>query len=187
LRMTELEKKVIVFEQGARVKEAAIAQLMAENIKLKAKEYGHSDNFNEATKDIDVSGLDVRIDDNQINEERLEPEAKEKEEQRYHVTQFNEQLQEKLRVSQCTVSDLKQQYSQAAEELARVKDILAMRPNDCEIPEDVDPGVLVAQLRERIKMLETQNRQISDHSREQSGQMQLLRQDKEAIEVSVYH
>ncbi len=54
---------------------------------------------------------------------------------------------------------------------------------DDEVPEDVDVSVLVSQLRARVNILERENQQVKEHTKQQSRQIQIMKQQEEGIEV----
>ncbi len=54
---------------------------------------------------------------------------------------------------------------------------------DDEVPEDVDVSVLVSQLRARVITLERENQQVKEHTKQQSRQIQIMKQQEEGIEV----
>ena len=46
-----------------------------------------------------------------------------------------------------------------------------------------DVSVLVSQLRARVSMLERENQQVKEHTKKQSREIQIMKQQKEGIEV----
>ncbi len=46
-----------------------------------------------------------------------------------------------------------------------------------------DVNVLVSQLRARVSMLERENQQVKEHTKKQSREIQIMKQQKEGIEV----
>ena len=48
---------------------------------------------------------------------------------------------------------------------------------------NVDVSVLVSQLRARVNILERENQQVKEHTKQQSRQIQIMKQQEEGIEV----
>ncbi len=172
LRSDELEQRLEIAERSARLKEGAIADL------TQKQKIGRRKN---SPKKHDTAQLIAKIDNFQKTEEKLMSELKQKEEQRYQATQQVLALREELSSSRHHIENLKQRMVDATQTMeGEMKQLLEITPED--IPEDVDVGVLVSQLRARLSMFERENQQ----AKVQSRQIQIMKQEQEGIEVCMY-
>ena len=179
LRIAELEQQVEIAEQSARLKEGAIANLQKRKSGRK-KSKGKLDN--------DGAKFIAKIDDFQKIEEKLTSDLKQKEEQRYQATQQVLALREELSSSRHHIENIQQRYKEMVDANQKMegemKQLLEITPED--IPEDVDVKVLVSQLRARLSMFERENQQVKVHTKQQSRQIQIMKQEQEGIEVRTY-
>ncbi len=179
LRIAELEQRVEIAEQSARLKEGVIANLM------KSQKQKSGRKKSEGKHDIGGAQLIAKIDDFQKIEEKLTSELKQKEEQRYQATQQVLALREELSSSRHHNENLQQRYKEMVDANQKMegemKQLLEIAPED--IPEDVDVRVLVSQLRARVNMLERENQQVKVHTKQQSRRIQTLKQEQEGVEV----
>ncbi len=172
LRIAELVQRVEIAEQGVRLKEGAIADLM----KPQKQKYGRK----KSEGIIDRA----KIDD---FEEKLTSDLKQKEEQRYQATQQVLALREELSSSRHHIENLQQRYKEmvgANQKMeGEMKQLLEITPED--IPEDVDVSLLVSRLRARLSTFERENQQVKVHTKQQSRQIQIMKQKQEGIEVCI--
>ncbi len=183
LRIADLERQVQIAEESARLKESAIADLMEPQKQKSGRK--------KSKRKHDIDGgaqLIAKIDDFQKTEEKLTSDLKQKEEQRYQATQQVLTLREELSSSRHHIDNLQQRYKEMVDEYQKMegemKQLLEITPED--IPEDVDVKVLVSQLRARLSMFERENQQVKVHTKQQSRQIQIMKQQEEGIEVRMY-
>ncbi len=182
LRIAELEQRVEIAEQSARLKEGVIANPM------KPQKQKSGRKKSEGKHDIGAAQFIAKIDDFQKIEKNLTSELDQKEEQRYQATQQVLTLREELSSSRHHIENIQQRYKEMVDEYQKIegdmKQLLEIAPED--IPEDVDVRVLVSQLQARVNMFERENQQVKVHTKQQSRQIQIMKQEQEGIEVRMY-
>ncbi len=135
--------------------------------------------------DVDGAQLIAKIDDFQKIEEQFKSDLEQKEEQRHQATQQVIALREELSSSRHYIENLQHRYQEMVDSNKKMegemKQLHEIAPED--IPEDVDVRVLVSQLRARVSTLERENQQVKEHTKQQSREIQIMKQHEEGIEV----